>query len=120
MLQADIGAVPASVAKPAAAGAAWTIPARIQNPKELPANCASFYPAGSRIAGEQGSVVMLVHVTEGGRIDGIEVDTSSGHAELDVATAACVTAYGIFVPRRNGNQPIVSWQRLKWTWRLEE
>jgi TonB family protein len=127
-LQGEIGAMPVfpaqaqapAPASPVSAEAAAALPAKIANQSALPGLCASFYPATSRRANEEGSVVLAVHVTVSGRADGVEVVSSSGTPSLDVAAAACVSGFASFVPRREGTQPVPGWQRVKWTWRLEE
>ena len=129
-LQGEIGAMPLlpaqaqaasqASASPVSEEAGAAPPARIANQSALPGLCASFYPATSRRASEEGSVVLAVHVTVSGRVDGVEVVSSSGTPSLDVAAAACVSGYGSFVPRREGTQPVPGWQRVKWTWRLED
>lgn len=130
-LQGEIGAMPAvssqaqtmtPVEAPPSAipSEAVAAPAaRLANQSALPALCEGFYPVSARRRSEEGSVVLAVHVTASGRVDGVEILSSSGVPSLDVATAACVSGYASFVPRREGDQPVPGWQRLKWTWRLE-
>jgi len=122
-LQGEIGAVPAlhtPVLPPLSEQAAAAQPARITNLNTLPELCSSFYPVASRRASEEGSVVLAVHVTASGRVDGIEIERSSGAPALDVAAAGCIAGYGSFAPRREGDQAVPGWQRLKWTWRLTD
>jgi len=72
------------------------------------ANPAPPYPALSRRTGEQGRVVLRVHVTPGGTVDDIQVRTSSGHARLDDSALETVKRWK-FVPARQGAQPIAAW-----------
>lgn len=128
-LQGEIGAMPPAPGQTATSAApASTVPAEaasapaahITNLSALPKLCSSFYPMSARRSGEEGSVVLAVHVTVSGRVDGVEVVTSSGAASLDVAAAACVSGYASFSPSREGAQPVPGWQRLKWSWHLED
>ncbi len=80
--------------------------------------CESFYPVTSRRLNEEGSVVLLVYVLATGRIGSVLVDSSSGFPALDVAAAGCIGAVAEFEPQRREGQPVASWQRMKWTWRL--
>ncbi len=49
------------------------------------ANTATYYPASSQNAGEEGSVVLSVNVDARGLPSRIKVAQSSGYADLDVA-----------------------------------
>ncbi len=113
MLRAEIGAPPSTrVLEP-------PVPAHLRN-RNLGEACADFYPQESRRRGEEGAVVLSVRVSERGRLSGVRVEASSGYPALDVAAAACIGTYGEFEPQTEGGQPVTSWQRLKWTWRLGE
>jgi TonB family protein len=119
MLRAEVGMPPPK----ASAGDAPPTPAvqaKLRNAATLGERCGAFYPDASRRAGEQGSVVLLVHLSDAGRVIGLLLETSSGYASLDVAAAACVGANGEFEPLRINGAPVPSWQRMKWTWRLTE
>lgn len=72
------------------------------------ANPAPTYPALSRRVGEQGRVVLRVHVTPAGTVDGAEVRTSSGHSRLDDSALETVKRWK-FVPAKQGTQPIAAW-----------
>ncbi len=119
MLTAEVGTLPPPASEPAPA------PERvrrvhIRNASRLGAACSDFYPEHSRRAGEQGAVVMLLRISDGGRLAGLLVETSSGYPALDVAAAACVGAHAEFEPQLVGERPIAVWERLRWTWRLAE
>ena len=126
MLRADVGPLPpqpagAAAPAPAAAGTAPGTPierARVRNGASLGSACESFYPVTSRRLNEEGSVVLLVYVLATGRIGSVLVDSSSGFPALDVAAAGCIGAVAEFEPQRREGQPVASWQRMKWTWRL--
>jgi protein TonB len=66
------------------------------------------YPSLSRRTGEQGRVILRVHVTPGGTVDDIQVRTSSGHARLDDSALETVKRWK-FVPAKQGAQPIAAW-----------
>jgi TonB family protein len=59
---------------------------RIIKPHSDPARLSHpFYPSASRRFGEQGTVVMKLHVLEDGTIDDAAIASSSGHPDLDHA-----------------------------------
>ncbi|MCX7057266.1 MAG: energy transducer TonB [Proteobacteria bacterium] len=116
MLRADVGMPsPKAAAPPTPA-----IQAKLRNAAALGERCGPFYPDAARRAGEQGSVVLLVHLSDAGRVIGLLLEASSGYPSLDVAAAACVGANGEFEPLRINGAAVPSWQRMKWTWRLTE
>jgi protein TonB len=116
MLRAELG-MPLPTA-PAAPAPATMGKAKLRNAAALGEGCGSFYPVPSRRLGEEGSVVLDVEVGADGRLHGVMVEASSGFPALDVAAAACIGTLGEFEPSRSNGQPIMTWQRLKWTWRL--
>ena len=64
--------------------------------------------------------MLLVHLSDTGRVIGLLLETSSGYPSLDIAAAGCVGANGEFEPLRINGAPAASWQRMKWTWRLSD
>ena len=80
--------------------------------------CQAYYPSASRRLGEEGSVVVLIYVAASGRVTESRVETSSGVQRLDEAAQKCVTREGRFEPQKVGSDPVGSWQRMKYTWRL--
>ena len=94
------------------------IQARVAKGSNLGEACSSYYPSASRRLSEEGSVVLLVYIAPNGRVSETKVETSSGIARLDEAAEKCVKAQGRFEPQRVGAEPVGSWQRMKWTWRL--
>ena len=92
--------------------------ARIAKGVNLGDACSAYYPSASRRLSEEGSVVLLVNVGPNGKVTETKVETSSGFARLDEAAEKCVKAQGRFEPRKVGDVPEASWQRMKWTWRL--
>lgn len=73
----------------------------LHNPKPI-------YPAASRRLGEQGKVILRVHVGIDGAAEKIELKTSSGFARLDTSAQDAVSRWR-FTPARRGDQPIAAW-----------
>lgn len=118
MLRAELGLPPpVTPAAPAPAPASMA-KAKLRNAPALGEGCGSFYPVTSRRLGEEGSVVLDVAVGPDGRLHGVLIEASSGFPALDVAAAACIGTLGEFEPSRANGQPVLAWQRLRWTWRL--
>ncbi|MEW5887790.1 MAG: energy transducer TonB [Pseudomonadota bacterium] len=66
------------------------------------------YPTLSRRYGEQGKVLLRVHVDATGRAAQVDVKQSSGHERLDQAACAAVREWR-FVPARRGETPVAAW-----------
>lgn len=66
------------------------------------------YPMRSRRLGEQGQVLLRVHLTSGGHVDQIKVQRSCGHRRLDQAALEAVRDWR-FAPARRGERPIAAW-----------
>jgi len=94
------------------------IQAKVAKGSNLGEACGSYYPSASRRLSEEGSVVLLVYIGTNGKVNETKVETSSGFQRLDEAAEKCVKAQGRFEPQKVGNDPVPSWQRMKWTWRL--
>ena len=77
------------------------------------------YPSASRRLGEAGSVVLLLYVSEQGRVSETKVEASSGFPRLDDAASSCMKRVR-FVPSTVGGSAVASWQRIRWTWKLED
>lgn len=116
--QAFAAPVQAAPAAPAAAPAAAspaptfaTAPASVSPPRFDAGylnNPKPPYPATSRRRGEEGKVVLRVHVSPEGRSATIEVKASSGHERLDAAARAAV-AHWRFMPALRGEEPVAAW-----------
>jgi protein TonB len=76
------------------------------------------YPLMSRRRGEQGKVVLRVHVTADGAADQVQVRISSGHERLDQAATEAVRQWR-FVPARQGDQPFAAWVLVPIVFALE-
>jgi periplasmic protein TonB len=77
------------------------------------------YPSASRRLSEAGSVVILFYVTANGRATEAKVESSSGFPRLDDAAVNCLRK-GRYVASTVGGQAVDSWQRIRWTWKLED
>lgn len=68
-------------------------------------NPAPSYPSVSRRLGEQGKVLLRVHVDEHGMPTSVVVRTTSGYERLDTVALETVRRWK-FVPARRGNEPV--------------
>lgn len=105
---------PTIVAKPAP-------PAPITQPRfdaDYLKNPKPAYPVSSRRLGEEGKVVLRVHVTPEGRPAEIEVKASSNFPRLDHAAREAVAQWR-FVPARRGDEPIAAWVLVPIVFSLE-
>lgn len=66
------------------------------------------YPMRSRRLGEEGEVLLRVHISAGGQVDQIAVERSCGHSRLDEAALEAVRDWR-FAPARRGQQPVAAW-----------
>lgn len=71
-------------------------------------NPAPLYPALSRRLGEEGKVLLHVHVDAGGRAQQIEIKHSSSWPRLDQSALEAV-AHWKFIPARRGDEPVDAW-----------
>lgn len=83
----------------------------LKNPKPA-------YPASSRRLGEEGKVVLRVHVTPDGHPAVIEIKASSSFPRLDHAAREAVTQWR-FVPAKRGEEPIAAWVLVPIVFSLE-
>ncbi len=74
-------------------------------------NPAPVYPSLSRKRGEQGVVLLRVHVLADGRADQLEVLQSSGYERLDDAALRAVKRWQ-FVPAKLGEEAVAAWVRV--------
>lgn len=74
-------------------------------------NPAPAYPAMSRRLGEEGRVLLRVHVDASGRPTQIEVKTSSGSPRLDQSALDAVARWK-FIPARRGDEAIAAWVQV--------
>jgi protein TonB len=97
----------AATAAPAAPAAAEPIIGPRSDAAHL-SNPAPVYPAISRRLGEQGRVLLDVHILPDGGVGQIRVRRSSGFARLDQAALTAVRHWR-FVPAKRGGEPIAYW-----------
>ena len=100
--------VPAPVVAAPPAPPAPPPPAPVIDPKFDAAylnNPAPSYPSVSRRLGEQGKVLLRVHVDEQGMPTSVVVRTSSGFERLDNVALETVRRWK-FVPAKRGNDPV--------------
>jgi len=63
------------------------------------------YPVTAAVAGEQGAVVLMIHVSPDGLVNGVDVVRSSGYAALDRAARDAVLTWH-FLPSVKDGQPV--------------
>jgi periplasmic protein TonB len=76
------------------------------------------YPPTSRRLGEEGRVLLLVHVLANGTSDEIKLKQSSGYERLDQAAIAHAQHAWHFVPARSGDRAVDYWGEFALTFRL--
>jgi periplasmic protein TonB len=114
--------LPAAASEGTALAAALPAPAP---PRTLPRVDASWhgntpptYPLRARRSGEQGEVMLDVHVDEQGRVTEVLLKQSSGSAMLDRAAISAVRDWR-FQPATIGGEPVADWYRdWRWVFRL--
>jgi protein TonB len=74
-------------------------------------NPAPAYPAVSRRLGEEGRVLLRVHVDASGRPIQIEVKSSSGSPRLDQSALDAVARWK-FIPARRGDDAVAAWVQV--------
>lgn len=78
------------------------------------------YPPSSKRLGEEGTVVLLLHVAASGDVDEARIDRSSGFARLDEAAARQATTSWHFIPAIRAGAPVAAWHRFTVTFRLTD
>lgn len=112
------------VSAPVAAPPADSVPPLppVTTPARLDAayltNPSPSYPPIARRNGEQGRVVLRVHVTPEGQAETIEVRISSGFERLDRAAVETVRHWR-FVPARQGEHAVSAWVLVPITFSLD-
>lgn len=82
-------------------------------------NARPAYPWRARARGEQGTVLLAVHVNERGRVGDARVAKSSGSPALDEAALTAVKRW-TFQPARRGGEPVASWVQVPLRFQLDE
>jgi len=126
-----VSGVPLSVTVPSAAGIQAqdnqgrenSAGAGFQQTTFVPADYASItkpdYPRWARKMGWEGTTLLRVLVDREGNSKAVEINTSSGFAELDRAAAKAVKRWR-FHPARSGNSPVDSWVKVPVIFDLKE
>jgi protein TonB len=110
-------AAPEVAASPARSGLPEIIPPRIdQNRSEM----MPMYPPTSKRLGEQGRVLLMVHVLADGKPAEVQLERSSGFDRLDQAAVAHVLRAWHFVPARSGSRAIDFWGEFAVTFRITQ
>ena len=71
------------------------------------------------MAHEFGATTLNVYVDIDGRVTDTRIEIGSGYFGLDEAAEHCIIERGRFVPQTIDRAPVGSWQRMKFTWRLD-
>ena len=122
--QMEVVAAPPPPPAPAPAAVAAVKPAELPftPPSASAANLGNpepEYPALSRRLGEQGSVLLRVHVSAAGSAQEVLVQASSGFARLDEAARTSVLRWR-FAPARRGGEPVPAWGSVTINYRLDD
>jgi TonB family protein len=94
-------------------------PVRVAQGLNLGDACEHYYPLSSRMAREFGATTLIVYVDVDGRVRDTRIEIGSGYVALDEAAEHCIMERGRFVPQTIDSSPVGSWQRMKFTWRLD-
>jgi protein TonB len=77
------------------------------------------YPRAARAAGQCGSLMLALFVSEDSRIARVEIAESSGYALLDQAAAAHARQAWRLVPGTVDGKPVGMWSRVRVTFELD-
>lgn len=86
--------------------------AYLDNPKPV-------YPLLAQRNGEEGKVILRVHVSQEGRVEELEISQSSGSVALDKAARRAVQDWR-FIPAHKGTQAIAAWVSVPITFKLQD
>jgi|HigsolmetaAR203D_1030402.scaffolds.fasta_scaffold00209_4 protein TonB len=78
------------------------------------------YPAASRRAGEEGTVVLELYILPNGRVGEARVQKSSGFPRLDEAAVREAKRSWRFIPGTENGQPVAMWYATKVTFNLTD
>jgi periplasmic protein TonB len=104
-VQVEEEAVAQEVVQQAAPAAPAIVEEKIEHPKFGVAylnNPAPAYPRVSRMAGEEGRVLLKVLVSDEGLVNTVDIEKSSGSSRLDQSASDAVKRWR-FIPARKGN-----------------
>lgn len=77
------------------------------------------YPPSAKRLEQEGTVTLLLYVTEDGRVGDAKIDKSSGVPALDNA-ALNESRKWRFLPAQTQGKPVATWHRVSITFRLED
>lgn len=89
------------------------------NPRRPNAGAEEIYPAMSKRLGEEGTVVLLLTVSDEGRVTEAKIDQSSGFERLDEAASKEAVRSWRFLPGTRNGKPETMQFRLKVTFSLK-
>jgi protein TonB len=75
------------------------------------------YPDAARRQGAEGTVLLKARVTEHGRVDEVQIETSAGHPALDQAAVEALQRWR-FEPARRGRDAIAVWVTIPFQFKL--
>lgn len=78
------------------------------------------YPASSRRAGEEGTVVLELYILPNGRVGEARVQKSSGYPRLDEAAVREAKRSWRFIPGTENGEPVAMWHATKVTFNLTD
>ena len=81
-------------------------------------NAPPNYPALARKRGQEGAVILQVLVNREGRVDDLQIDTSSNFSLLDRAALSAIRKWS-FEPGRRGKERIPMWVKVPVTFKLK-
>lgn len=76
------------------------------------------YPPAALRAGEQGVVLLRIHVAEDGRAIDSDIERSSGFTRLDEAARRALVLCQ-FTPASENGRPVASWARIEYRWQID-
>lgn len=108
---------PEVAAQPARSAAPEIIPPRIDQSRS---EMMPMYPPTSKRLGEQGRVLLMVHVLADGKPAEVRLERSSGFDRLDQAAVAHVLRAWHFIPARSAARAIDYWGEFAVTFRITQ
>lgn len=116
---AAVPPTPPAAAPPAGAAELPAAPSAPRFDADYLDNPRPSYPSLSRRLGEEGKVVLRVHVGRDGRADEVHVHAASGSSRLDQAALEAVRRWR-FVPARQGEAAVAAWVLVPIAFTLKE
>lgn len=113
-------AVPDTTTTPAEPSLSLAAPASVHLPASMIASSCRKpdYPPAALRAGEQGLVLLRIHVTEDGRVTESDIERSSGFRRLDEAARRALVLCQ-FTPAKEQGRPVAGWARIEYRWQIE-